>query len=392
MNAPLPAGAAPAAYDAADLELFRDNVRRFLADTVEPHYEEWQREGRVPPSFYLEMGAAGLLCVDMPETYGGAGAHFDFSMVVLEETARMGYLSLASNLSVHSDIAAPYILHLGTEDQRRRFLPRMISGECIGAIGMSEPGAGSDLQGIKTSALPDASGGYRINGSKTFITNGQNAGVVVLATKTDPKAGGKGTTLFTLDTALPGFKRGRNLEKVGQYAADTSELFFDNILVSDADVLGRLGGGFGHMIDELPRERLALAVMAVAHAQGALERTIEYTTQRRAFGQPIASFQNTRFELAKCKTDIEVHRAFVEKCNALYAKGALDVPTAAMVKLSTTEMEGRVTDACLQLFGGYGFMNEYPISRYWADARVQRIYGGTSEIMKEVIARSLVGR
>jgi acyl-CoA dehydrogenase len=383
---------APPPPDAEELSLFRDNVRRFLAENVEPNYERWQHEGRVPPSFYLEMGAAGLLCVDLPEEYGGAGAHFDFSMVVLEETARMGYLSLASNLSVHSDIAAPYIFHLGTPEQRARFLPRMARGECIGAIGMSEPAAGSDLQGIKTSALPDGEGGYLINGSKTFITNGQNAGVVVLATKTDPKAGAKGTTLFTLDTSLPGFQRGRNLDKVGQYAADTSEMFFDNVKLGAGDVLGRVGGGFGHMVDELPRERLALAVTAVGHAQGALEKTVEYTMQRKAFGSPIASFQNTRFELAKVKTDIEVHRAFVEKCNSLYAVGKLDVPTAAMVKLSTTEMEGRVTDACLQLFGGYGYMGEYPISRYWADARVQRIYGGTSEIMKEVIARSLVGR
>jgi acyl-CoA dehydrogenase len=216
--------------------------------------------------------------------------------------------------------------------------------------------------------------------------------VVVLATKTDPKAGAKGTTLFTFDTTLPGFKRGRNLEKVGLHSADTSELFFDNVKIGSDEVLGKIGGGFGHLIDELPRERLALAVTAVGHAQGALEKTIEYVTQRKAFGQPIASFQNTRFELAKCKTDIEVHRAFVEKCNAMYADGRLDVPHAAMIKLATTEMEGRVTDACLQLFGGYGYMAEYPISRYWADARIQRIYGGTSEIMKEVIARSLVGR
>ena len=210
--------------------------------------------------------------------------------------------------------------------------------------------------------------------------------------KTDPKAGAKGTTLFTVETDLPGFKRGRNLDKIGLHSADTSELFFDNVRVSKDEILGRLGGGFGHLVDELPRERLVLAVSAVGHAQGALEKTIEYVTQRKAFGQPIASFQNTRFELAKAKTDIEVHRAFVEKCNALYAEGKLDVPTAAMIKLATTEMEGRVTDACLQLFGGYGYMTEYAISRYWADARIQRIYGGTSEIMKEVIARSMVGR
>jgi acyl-CoA dehydrogenase len=375
----------------SEMQLFRDNVIRFFNEEVEPHYAGWEKDGIFPKDLYLKMGANGLLCVDMPEDYGGMGAPFEFSMVVLEEAARMGYLALASNLSVHSDIAAPYILHLGTEAQKQKYLPRMASGECIGAIGMSEPGAGSDLQGIKTSALPDGEG-YVINGSKTFITNGQHAGVVVLATKTDPKAGAKGTTLFTFDTTLPGFKRGRNLEKVGLHSADTSELFFDNVKIGSDEVLGKIGGGFGHLIDELPRERLALAVTAVGHAQGALEKTIEYVTQRKAFGQPIASFQNTRFELAKCKTDIEVHRAFVEKCNAMYADGRLDVPHAAMIKLATTEMEGRVTDACLQLFGGYGYMAEYPISRYWADARIQRIYGGTSEIMKEVIARSLVGR
>ncbi len=375
-----------------ELELFRDTVVRFLKDTVEPHYEKWEKDSIFPKSMYLAMGEAGLLCVDQPEEYGGMGAPFEFSVVVVEEAARMGFLALASNLTVHSDIAAPYILHLGTEEQKKKYLPRMASGECIGAIAMTEPGAGSDLQGMKTSAIADGDG-YLLNGSKTFITNGQHAGVVVVAAKTDPKAGAKGTTLFTLDTtAAPGFKRGRNLDKIGMHAADTSELFFDNVRLGQADVLGRVGGGFGHLIDELARERLVLAVSAVGHAQGALEKTIEYVTQRKAFGQPIASFQNTRFELAKIKTEIEVHRAFAEKCNAMYAAGKLDAPTAAMVKLATTEMEGRVTDACLQLFGGYGYMAEYAISRYWTDARIQRIYGGTSEIMKEVIARSIVGR
>ncbi|NGY06854.1 acyl-CoA dehydrogenase family protein [Solimonas terrae] len=374
-----------------ELELFRDTVKRFLADNVEPHYEKWEKAGIFPKDLYLQMGEAGLLCVDQPEEYGGIGAPFEFSCVIVEEVARMGFLALASNLTVHSDIAAPYILHLGSEAQKQKYLPKMASGECIGAIGMTEPGAGSDLQGMKTSATPDGDD-YLINGSKTFITNGQHAGVVVLATKTDPKAGARGTTLFTVDTTLPGFKRGRNLDKIGLHSADTSELFFDNLRISKDEVLGRLGGGFGHLIDELPRERLVLAVSAVAHAQGALEKTIEYVTTRKAFGTPIASFQNTRFELAKIKTDIEIHRAYMEKCTAMYANGTMDVTTAAMIKLATTEMEGRVTDACLQLFGGYGYMTEYPISRYWADARIQRIYGGTSEIMKEVIARSLVGR
>jgi acyl-CoA dehydrogenase len=376
---------------ASELELFRDNVRRFFLEYVEPRYEKWEKEGILPQSLYHEMGDAGLLCVDQPEEYGGAGAPFQFSCAVVEEAARMGYLALASNLTVHSDIAAPYILHLGSEEQKRKYLPKMASGRCIGAIAMTEPSAGSDLQGIKTTAVADGDA-YLINGSKTFITNGQNASVVVVATKTDPRAGAKGTTLFTVDSDLPGFKRGRNLDKVGLQSADTSELFFDNVRVPASMVLGRVGGGFGHLIDELPRERLVLAVSAVGHAQGALEKTIEYVTTRKAFGAPIASFQNTRFELAKVKTEIEVHRAFVEKCNQMYAEKRLDVPTAAMVKLATTEMEGRVTDACLQLFGGYGYMAEYPISRYWADARIQRIYGGTSEIMKEVIARSIVGR
>ncbi len=374
-----------------ELDLFRDNVCRFLVDEVEPHYDAWEKAGIFPKELYLKLGENGLLCVDQPEEYGGAGAPFAFSMVVIEEVSRMGFLALASNLSVHSDIAAPYILHLGSEAQKKKYLPRMASGECIGAIGMTEPGAGSDLQGIKTTAMPDGDG-YVINGSKTFITNGQHAGVVVLATKTDPKAGAKGTTLFTVDAALPGFKRGRNLEKIGLHSADTSELFFDNLHVGADEVLGRVGGGFGHLIDELPRERLALAVSAIWHAQGALDKTLEYVTQRKAFGTAIASFQNTRFELARIKTDIEVNRAFVEKCAALYAEGKLDAATGAMAKLATTELEGRVTDACLQLFGGYGYMQEYPISRFWTDARIQRIYGGTSEIMKEIIARTMVGR
>jgi acyl-CoA dehydrogenase len=375
----------------SELELFRDNVVRFFKEHAEPHYDKWEKDGIIPQSFYRQMGENGLLCVDLPEKYGGTGAPFEFCCVVVEEAARLGFLALASNLTVHSDIAAPYILHLGSDEQKKKYLPKMASGECIGAIGMTEPGAGSDLQGIKTSATADGDD-YLISCSKTFITNGQNAGVVVLAVKTDPKAGAKGTTLFTVDTSLPGFKRGRNLEKIGLHSADTSELFFDNVRVHKSEVLGRVGGGFGHLIDELPRERLVLAVSAVGHAQGALEKTIEYVTTRKAFGQPIASFQNTRFELARIKTDIEVHRAYVEKCARLFAEGKMDVPTAAMVKLATTEMEGRVTDACLQLFGGYGYMQEYPISRFWADARIQRIYGGTSEIMKEVVARSMVGR
>ena len=378
--------------DQAELELFRDNVRRFVAEEITPHYEDWERAGIVPRELYLKMGENGLLCVDQPEQYGGVGAGFKYSMIVIDEVSRAGCMALASNLSVHSDIAAPYILHLGTEAQKQHYLPKMASGECIGAIGMTEPGAGSDLQGIRSRADADGQGGYIINGGKTFITNGQNAGVVVGAIKTDPAAGAKGTTLFLLDTDAKGFSRGRNLEKIGQHAADTSELFFKDMPVSADKVLGKVGGGFGHLIDELPRERLALAVTAVAHARGALERTITYVQERKAFGQSIASFQNTRFTLARLKTDIECHQAFIDDCVARYERGELDVPTAAMIKYTTTELEGRVVDQCLQLFGGYGYMAEYPISRDFVDARIQRIYGGTSEIMLEVIARSFLGR
>ncbi len=378
--------------DQAELELFRDNVRRFLQDEAEPHYAQWEKDGIIPQAFYRKMGENGLLCVDQPEEYGGIGAPFEFSMLVLEEVSRMGFMALASNLTVHSDIAAPYILHLGSEAQKQHYLPRMASGEIIGAIGMTEPGAGSDLQAIRSRAEADGQGGYRVNGGKTFITNGQNAGVVVTALKTDPAAGGKGTTLFLLDTDQPGFSRGRNLEKIGQHAADTSELFFKDMLVGEDKILGRLGGGFGHLIDELPRERLGLAVTAVAHARGALERTIAYVQERKAFGQTIASFQNTRFTLARLKTEIECNQAYVNACVGKYQRGEMDVPTAAMIKYTTTELEGRVVDQCLQLFGGYGYMQEYPIARDFVDARIQRIYGGTSEIMLEVIARSILGR
>ncbi|NKF22445.1 acyl-CoA dehydrogenase family protein [Solimonas marina] len=375
---------------AAELSDWRDTIRRFLTDEVEPHYERWEKDGIVPRELYLKMGEAGLLCVDVPEEYGGAGAPLEFSFAIAEESARLGYMSLCSNVMMHSDIVAPYILHLGSEAQKRHYLPKMVSGECFGALAMTEPGAGSDLQAIRTSATADGDG-FRLNGSKIFITNGQHAGVVIVAAK-DPRSGGKDMTLFLVDTDRPGFTRGRNLDKIGMHAADTSELFFDNVPLAADAALGRAGNGFGHLMDELPRERLMLAVAAVAHAEGALERTVEYVTARKAFGQPVSSFQNTRFELAKIKTDIEVHRAYYEKCRALYADGKLGVTEAAIIKLATSEMEGRVVDACLQLFGGYGYMSEYPIARYWTDARIQRIYGGTNEIMKEVIARALVGR
>ncbi len=378
--------------DQSDLELFRDTVVRFLREEVEPHYADWEKNGRIPPDFYLKMGENGLLCVDQPEEYGGIGAPFAFSMVVIEEVSRAGYMALASNLTVHSDIVAPYILHLGTEAQKQDYLPRMASGACIGAIGMTEPGAGSDLANIRSRAVADGEGGWVVNGGKTFITNGQNAGVVCAAIKTAPDQGSKGVSLLLLDTDQDGFERGRNLEKIGQHAADTSELFFKDLKVPAGKVLGREGGGFGHMMDELPRERLALAISAAAHARGAIERTVAYVQERKAFGQSIGQFQNTRFVLARAQAEMESAWAFCEKGIARYERGELTPVDASMIKLTTTELENRICDQCLQLFGGYGYMAEYPISRDFVDARIQRIYGGTSEIMQEIIARSLLGR
>ncbi|HET8881058.1 MAG TPA: acyl-CoA dehydrogenase family protein [Solimonas sp.] len=375
----------------AELELFRDNVRRFLDREIAPHYAAWERDGIVPRSVWQSLGAAGLLCVDLPEAYGGPGAPLAYSCAVLEEISRRGYGALAANVAVHSDVVCQYVHHLGSEAQKRHYLPRMAAGDCVGAIAMTEPGAGSDLQGIKTVAVKDGDG-YRISGSKTFITNGQHADFVITFAVTDAQAGAKGKTLFLVDTGTAGFARGRNLGKIGQHAGDTSELFYDDVRVPASAVLGTPGNGFGHLLDELPRERLMLSVGAVAAAEGALATTIDYVCQRKAFGKRVADFQNTRFELARMKTDTELAKAFVRQCARLYCAGALDPATAAIAKLGATENQFRVADACLQLFGGYGYMDEYPISRFFVDARIQRIYGGTSEIMKEVIARTLVGR
>jgi acyl-CoA dehydrogenase len=375
----------------SEIELFRDHVRRFLAKEVEPHYAQWEAKGIVPRSIWQALGEAGFLCIDVPEEYGGGGADFRFNRVIIEEASRKGYMGLQSNIAVHSDIVALYILHLGTEEQKQHWLPRMARGEAVGAVAMTEPGAGSDLQGIRTHAVADGDD-FIINGSKTFISNGQHANVIITVAKTDPSARGGGITLFLVDSASPGFARGRNLEKLGQHCADTSELSYTDVRVPKQTILGRLGGGFGHLVDELARERLACAIAAVAHAQGALDLAVDYTTTRKAFGQALAQFQNTRFALARAKTEVEVHRGFVNQCADRFARGELDVTTAAMAKYACAEMEWRVIDSCLQLFGGYGYMQEYPISRFLADARVQRIYGGTSEIMLEIVARSVVGR
>jgi len=311
--------------------------------------------------------------------------------VVGEELARLGFGALSTNVMVHSDIVAPYLSHLGNDEQKQQWLPKMVSGEAVGAIAMTEPGAGSDLQAMRTSAVKEGDD-YILNGSKTFITNGQHADMVIVAAKTDSSAGAKGVSLFLVDTALEGYGVGRNLDKIGQHAGDTSELFFADMRVPASALLGEAGKGFAYLMQELARERLVIGALGVAAARGALDLTVAYCQERVLFGQKLAQLQNTRFEMARMETEYRINKAFVDQCINEYVAGTLDAATASMAKYSATEMQCRVTDGCLQLFGGYGYTSEYPISRAFADARVQRIYGGTSEIMKEIIARSIFGR
>lgn len=374
-----------------ELEMFRTMLGKVLAAEVSPHYAGWDEQGIMPRSLWNTLGEAGLLCVDVAEENGGCAVPFEFSTLVASEIARLGYGALATNVMVHSDIVAPYISHLGSAEQQQQWLPKMVSGEAVGAIAMTEPGAGSDLQAMRTSAIKDGDD-YILNGSKTFITNGQHADMVIVAAKTDPNAGARGISLFLVDTALPGFQRGRNLGKIGQHCGDTSELFFEDLRLPASALLGKEGEGFAYLMQELPRERLVIGVIAVGAARGVLDLTIDYSNERELFGQKLKQLQNTRFRIAEMETDVQVNAAFVEQCVQGYKRGELDAATASMAKYSATEMQCRVADGCLQLFGGYGYTTEYPVSRAFTDARVQRIYGGTSEVMKEVIARSLLGR
>ncbi|BES70613.1 acyl-CoA dehydrogenase family protein [Marinobacter nanhaiticus D15-8W] len=371
--------------------MFRDMVVKVLESQVKPHYEEWDEAGIVPRQLWRTFGEAGMLCVDVPEDFGGVGVPFDYSIVVGAELARMGFGALATNVMVHSDIVAPYLTNLANDEQKQRWLPKMVSGEAVGAIAMTEPGAGSDLQAMRTSAKRDGND-YVLNGSKTFITNGQHADMVIVAAKTDPAAGAKGISLFLVDTSLPGFSRGRNLDKIGQHCGDTSELFFEDLRVPASALLGEEGKGFVYLMTELPRERLVIGALGCAAARGALDLTIAYADERELFGQKLKQLQNTRFRIAEMESDYRINQAFINECIDLYSDGELDAATASMAKYSATEMQCRVADGCLQLFGGYGYTTEYPISRAFTDARVQRIYGGTSEVMKEVIARSILGK
>jgi len=377
--------------DNEELTLFRDMTRRALEQEISPHIEEWEARHMVPRELWNTLGAAGLLCPDMPEEYGAAGATPQVTFAVIEEFSRMGFGGIASGYGIHSNIVAPYIEHFGTEEQKNQWLPKMVTGEVLGALAMTEPGAGSDVQSIRTNAVKDGNE-WVLNGSKIFITNGMLADMVIVAAITDPGKGAKGTSLFIVDATLPGFARGKKIEKMGQHTSDTAELFFQDVRLPASALLGELNKGFVIMMTELPRERLGIASQAVAAAEGAFDITVAYVLERKAFGQTIASFQNTRFTLAEVKTEIAINRAFYEKCIEAYIRDELTAADAAMLKYASTEMQCKTIDECLQLFGGYGYTTEYPISRFYTDARIQRIYGGTSEIMRELIARSILGR
>ncbi|MCG8694416.1 MAG: acyl-CoA dehydrogenase family protein [Minwuiales bacterium] len=367
-------------------EIFRQSVRRFMEEEIAPRHEGWEDQGYVDRDAWEKAGDLGFLCATMPEAYGGADADRRYSAILMEEQARIG--ATGPGFSLHSDIVAPYINRYGSEDQKREWLPKMASGEAIGAIAMTEPGTGSDLQGVKTSAVKDGNE-LVINGSKTFITNGWNADVVVVVTKTDPSAGAKGTSLVLVEAGREGFTKGKRLKKLGMKAQDTSELFFDNVRVPMTNMLGEEGQGFIYLMQELAWERLQVAITAVTAAEAAIEQTVTYTKERKAFGKSIADFQNTRFKLAELTTQTQIGRVFVDKCIELVCEGKLDAETGAMAKYWCSDLQCKVIDECLQLHGGYGYMWEYPIARAYADARVQRIYAGTNEIMKEIIGRSL---
>ena len=373
-------------YD-LDQQIFRDSVRRFLREEVEPNIHAWEAAGIVPREFWLKAGAKGFLCCGMPEEYGGLGASFFYNIIISEE---MGYGIGSGSLGItmQSDIVSYYMLNYASEELKRYWLPRMITGEAISALGMTEPNAGSDLKAIRTVARREGDE-YVITGQKTFISNGQNCDFVMVACKTDPAAGARGISLILVEADRPGFRRGRKLEKIGQKSSDASELFFDEVRVPVGNLLGEEGRGFAIMMEELPRERLTIASRALAESQRAFELTVDYVKEREAFGQKLIDFQNTRFTLADIKTSLAVGWAYHDECLAKLDAGTLTIEEAAMVKLWTTENNSKVVDACLQLFGGWGYMTEYPISRLYVDSRVRRIFGEASEVCRMIIGRSL---
>ena len=371
-----------------DHEAFRATVRAFLEREVLPHYERWEREGVVDRGAWRAAGRQGLLGTAVPEEYGGGGADdFRYGVVLAEEFTRAGTPGLA--IGLHNDVIGPYLTSLATEEQKRRWLPGFCTGETITAIAMTEPGAGSDLQGIRTTA-EDRGDHWALNGSKTFISNGILADLVIVVARTTPEGGARGLSLLVVERGMDGFERGRNLDKIGQKAQDTAELFFRDVRVPRENLLGELHGAFGHLMANLVQERLAIAVAAAAGAEHLLETTRGYVTGREAFGRPLAGFQHVRFEIAEMATECAVTRAFVDRCVEDHVRGELDAVHASMAKWWATELHKRVADRCLQLHGGYGYMSEYPVARAFTDGRIQTIYGGTTEIMKEIIGRSLL--
>ena len=368
-------------------EMFRDSVRKFLQEEIAPHHEQWEIDGQVDRSAWLKAGEMGMICPTVPEEFGGVGVDFRYNAIVDEEVARLGLTGLG--FALHSDIAVPYIIHYGTDEQKKKYLPKLVSGEMISAIAMTEPGTGSDLQGVKTTAVKDGDD-YILNGSKTFITNGQLADITIVVAKTNPELGAKGTSLILVETGTEGFSKGQNLKKVGMKAQDTSELFFENARVPQANLLGEEDKGFIYLMQDLPQERLSVAITGIAAAESILEQTVEYTKERKAFGKPISTLQNTQFKLAELSTELTSARVFLDRCLELHIEGKLDTVTASKAKLLCSDLQCKVMDECLQLHGGYGYMWEYPVARAWADSRVQRIYAGTNEIMKLIIGRSMV--
>lgn len=371
----------------SDHDLFRDTVRRFIEEHVTPFHAQWEKDGQVPKDLWIKAGQLGLLCCNVPEEFGGMGGDFLHSTILIEEMARAG--TTGPTFYLHSDIVAPYLVDFGTKEQKQKWLPKMATGEVIGALGMSEPSGGSDVQNIRTQAIRDGDS-YVINGQKVFITNGHTADILVLACKTDPTARGKGVSLIIVETNTPGFTRGRKLEKMGCKAQDTSELFFSDVRVPVSNLIGAEGGGFAMLMTQLAQERLVQAIRGVSSSEAALQWTKEYAVDRKMFGQTLGDFQNTRFKLAGLTAEVLAQRVFVDCCIEMHLKGEFDAVDAACAKLVTTELQGKVMDECLQFFGGWGYMWEYPIARAFADARMCRLGGGAAEVMRQIIGNSIL--